>query len=181
VFDAVEDLMAENAGEVPSISDIAERAGVNPTSLYRRWRTPETLAIDVAVERLMRDFPIPDTGTLRGDLEGWAMNVTRSLNGKKSLALLRILVGMQTSEAPGRERLSALIRRGEEMQSVLARAQARGEATPTLPDVLEIVLAPIYLHILFFGPIREPGYAARLVDRLFALTPAKRGAVKKGG
>jgi AcrR family transcriptional regulator len=182
VFEAVEDLMAETGGAVPSMSDIAARAEVNPTSLYRRWGTADTLAADVAIERLMRDFPIPDTGTLRGDIEGWAANATRSLSGKRSIALLRILVGMaQSGDATGRERLPALIRRGQELQGVLARAQARGEATPTLPEVLEIVMAPIYLHVLFFGPIRDAGYAARLVDRLMALTPAKRGTMKKGG
>jgi hypothetical protein len=55
---------------------------------------------------------------------------------------------------------------------VLARGKKRGEVTPKLMDVLELVLAPIYLHGLFLGPLRDAA-VDRLVDRALALAPKK--------
>jgi AcrR family transcriptional regulator len=172
VFDAVEALMAKNPHATPSMGEIAARAGVNPTSLYRRWGDAGVLAVEVAIERVMRDFPMPNTGTLRGDLLGWALNVARSLSGKKDLALLRVLAATtQTGEEVYQKRVTAVARRGQELNVVLERAQARGEAVPTMPEVLEIVLAPIYFRALFFGAMREEDDVARLVDRALALAP----------
>jgi hypothetical protein len=52
---------------------------------------------------------------------------------------------------------------------MLARAAKRGERTPSIIDVLELVLAPIYLHALFLGPISNPSGVDRIVDRALAL------------
>ena len=180
VFDAVEALMAENPNAMPSIGDIAARADVNPTSLYRRWGNVSVLATEVAIDRAMRDFPMPNTGSLRGDLIGWAGAIARSLHEPKNSSLLRILAtSLQTNEPGLRERVMAIARRGEELNLVLARAKDRGEATPKLGDVLEIVTAPIYFHVLFFGPIHEANYAERMVDRLLALTSMNGSPILK--
>jgi AcrR family transcriptional regulator len=181
VFGAVETLMAENPAAIPSIGEVAARAGVNPTSLYRRWGDASVLATEVAIERLTTEFPMPDTGTLRGDLLGWATNaIRRSLKGKKNLALLRILATtVQGDDAARAGRLNAIMRRGQELQALLERAKARGEPTPYMSDVLEIVLAPIYLRALFFTPMDDAGDVTRLVDRLLAIAPKQPMEKKK--
>jgi AcrR family transcriptional regulator len=180
VFDAVEALLAKNPNAMPSMGEIAARAGVNPTSLYRRWGDAGVLAVEVAIERLMQDSPIPDTGTLRGDLLGWAVNAAHSLSGKKDLALLRVLAAStHISEEMQDKRVIATARRGQEMNVVLERAQARGETVPTLPEVLEIVLAPIYFRALFFGAMREEEDVARLVDRALALAAKPSSAASR--
>lgn len=168
--------MVKNPRELPSMAEIAERAEVNPTSLYRRWGDASVLATEVAIERLMREAPIPDTGSLRGDLLAWALNAARSLSNRKGVALLRILAaGVQSGDKQPRERLAALAPRGQEIVTMLDRAQARGERAPTLGDVLDLVMAPIYFRVLFFGPITDEGDVVRFVDRLLAL-PAERKA-----
>lgn len=171
VFDAVETLMAEVPDRMPSMAEIAARAEVNPTSLYRRWGNVSVLVTEVAIELAMRDFPVPDTGSLKGDLTGWADVIARRLTGSP---LLRVLAANVQSNEPGlRQRIEALARRGQELELALARAKSRGEPTPSLADVLEVVAAPLYFHALFFGPVSEAGYAARLVDRLLTLASLK--------
>jgi hypothetical protein len=64
-------------------------------------------------------------------------------------------------------------RRVVELETVLARAKKRGEIAPKVMDVLELVLAPIYLHGLFLGPLRDAS-VDRLVDRALALASGKR-------
>src|SRR5260370_7974649 len=50
-----------------NMDDVAERAGVAKTTLYRRWPTKDHLATAVAAE-MLGEGPIPDTGDLRRDL-----------------------------------------------------------------------------------------------------------------
>jgi AcrR family transcriptional regulator len=171
VFAAMEALLAENPGDLPSLTVVAARAGVNPTSLYRRWTDARALAGAVAVARLMRSYPVPDTGTLRGDMVGWAASAARSLSTRENVALLRILTAPpRVDGAVTDTNQLAIGPRVVELQAMLARAAARGEPVPSVIDVLEIVLAPIYLRAFFLGPIESEAGVERLVDRVLAMT-----------
>src|SRR5437763_15015950 len=46
----------------------AARAGVGSTTIYRRWPSKGLLALDAFVDSFREEQPLPDTGTLRGDL-----------------------------------------------------------------------------------------------------------------
>ncbi|MFT3905827.1 MAG: TetR/AcrR family transcriptional regulator C-terminal ligand-binding domain-containing protein [Steroidobacteraceae bacterium] len=171
VFAAVEALLAEQPDSLPSMAAIAERAGVNPASLYKRWKEPRLLAAEVAAERLVRALPVPDTGTLRGDLVGWAQAAASSLMSDRDVTMLRVMMSAPRTTTPFEDlRQLPVARRLDELQQMLERAQERGEATPTLRDVLELVLAPIYLHALFIGSTQALGGVERLVDRTLATT-----------
>jgi AcrR family transcriptional regulator len=176
VFDAVEALLADAPTELPSMAAIAQRSQVNPTTLYRRWTDARVLVGAVAIDRLMRDNPVKDTGSVRGDLIRWGNSVARSLSNPRSITLLRMLTatpreGAGVSDLQGLRELP-IGRRVVELEAVLARGKKRGEVTPKLMDVLELVLAPIYLHGLFLGPLRDAA-VDRLVDRALALAPKK--------
>jgi AcrR family transcriptional regulator len=176
VFDAVESLLAEVPSEIPSIAAIAQRAEVNPTTLYRRWTDARQLVGAVAVSRLMRDNPIHDTGSVRGDLIRWGNSVARSLSTRRNITLLRILTAIPAAGAGVSDMRSLrdlpIGRRVAELETLLARGKRRGETTPRVMDVLELVLAPIYLHGLFLGPLRDSS-VDRLVDRALALASEK--------
>ena len=171
VFDAVEALLRDRPGETPSIPEIAERSGVNKTSLYRRWGDVRTLLADVAVDRLIRDQPIPAAESVRENLTTWTISIARTVGDPHSLSVLRIM--SMAPEATNKEAdimKTPLGRRLAELHEMLALGQQRGELVPTVGDVIEVVLSPLYMHALFLGPIQDPEDAARLVDRLFLLT-----------
>jgi AcrR family transcriptional regulator len=171
VFAAVEALLVENQGELPTMVSIAERAKVNPTSLYRRWGEARLLAAAVAVDRTMRELPVPDTGSLRADLMGWATAAARSISTRRNVTLMRVMTAAPAQGVSTLREIRNLPigRRMAELETMLARAAKRGERTPSIIDVLEVVLAPIYLHALFLGPISDPTGVDRLVERALAL------------
>ncbi len=178
VFEAIEELVADNPDQPPSMGAIATRAGVNPTSLYRRWGDANILIAEVAVDRLMRDFPVPDTGSLRGDLIAWASTAARSLSGRKNSALLRIMTANAQANRTASDAASLPIgRRLQELETMLSRASDRGEPAPTVWEILEIVLAPIYLRILYLGPIEGNRYVDMLINRLFLLSFAQNNSI----
>ncbi|MGV9270964.1 helix-turn-helix domain-containing protein, partial [Kitasatospora sp. NPDC003701] len=73
VHRAVRELEAELGRDALTVPLIAARAGVTPSTVYRRWGDLRELLSDVAVERLRPDAPPADLGSLRADLAAWAV------------------------------------------------------------------------------------------------------------
>src|SRR5215470_16051536 len=75
IRNAVEELVRERGADKVTIPMVAERAGVNPTSVYRRWGDAAALLNDIATHRLDPDRPLPHTADLRADLTTWAQEI----------------------------------------------------------------------------------------------------------
>lgn len=75
-----------------TIAKVAARSGVHPTSLYRRWGTRDALLLDVAVNRLNAERPIPHTGALHADLLAVAQQVAAGIARPDGLAFLRAVL-----------------------------------------------------------------------------------------
>ncbi|MGV9242439.1 TetR-like C-terminal domain-containing protein [Streptomyces sp. NPDC003710] len=122
-----------------------------------------------AVTRLTADSPIPDTGTLAGDLRAYAAGVARGISGPDGLAVPRLIVTLpDVGETGTAARDRFLAERGRRTQEMLDRARARGENPPGALEVLDHILAPLYMRTLFAtGPL-PPGSVDSLVDRLLS-------------
>jgi len=167
VHHAVLDLLGERPWEEITVPLVAERSGVHQATVYRRWGTMPALLDDVVIERLATAGPVPDTGSLPEDLRRYATMVAESLADDLIPLILRATV---LEIRPGEPRRSspAFRERERQLQAMLDRAEARGERAPTLAELLELVVAPLYFYALFTAPLpaREAG---RLVDRLLAV------------
>ena len=116
---------------------------------------------------------------MRENLTAWTISIARSVGDQHSLSLLRIMT--LAPEAPSKEAdimKTPLGRRLAELHAMLELGRQRGELVPTVGDVIEVVLSPIYMHALFLGPIQEPEGTVRLVDRLFLVTRLEAGATR---
>ena len=174
VFAAVEFLLEQKDPASISFTEVAEQAGVAATSLYRRWGQVRTLLMEVAVERLMQDWPLPDTGTLEGDLNAWTTRIAASLTDRGSI-FFRVYVG--TAPSAGEDtsgRMAAVMRRLEQIGAMLDRARARGEKTPHVFEVTDHLLAPLYMRTLFGAPVDEQT-AKGLVTYLLGYVALREG------
>jgi AcrR family transcriptional regulator len=169
VYTAVGQLVGEGRREGMTIPQVAERAGVNPTSIYRRWGSIDALLAQVAVATLTGDEPLPDTGTIAGDLRAWARVIAADIARPERTAYLRAMISARTElVAP----CPCTQQRAEQAESMLARARERGESGPTTAQVLDHVIAPLYHHVAFGLPVDEP-YADALVRDVLALSAAR--------
>ena len=106
--------------------------------------------LDMTIERISHESPMPDTGSLDGDLFVWGCRMAHAASGPEGSVLVRTL--MQAKPA---DRVM-LWRRGEEIQALLDRAAARGEPRLTYVDVLDDLVAPIFIRQLFgIGGLNE--------------------------
>lgn len=165
MYAAVGELVAEGRRDSMTIPQIAERAGVNPTSVYRRWGTVEVLLEQVAVAALTRDEPLPDTGSLPGDLEAWAAIIADDIARPERTTYLRAMVGARKG-VPGA--CPSWDIRTEQVRFIVDRARERGEPVPSTEQVLDHVVAPLYHHVVF-GLGVDRSYAHRLVRDVLAM------------
>ncbi|MFI6470773.1 TetR/AcrR family transcriptional regulator [Streptomyces sp. NPDC050516] len=165
VLKATAELIAEQGHERIPIAEIAERSGVHQTSIYRRWRTTNAIVLDLSQERLSSVSAIPDTGSLRGDLLAYAHRAAASLEGPDAAVLLRALIAARTEAPDAGSAPNALASRGQDLQAMLDRAVSRGEPRLRMTDVLDGILAPLYLRTLFRVPGIDDAYLDSLVTK----------------
>ena len=165
VYAAVGKLAGEGQLDTLTIPQVAERAGVNPTTIYRRWGSIEALCAEVAVAALTADEDLPDTGTLAGDLAIWAAIIAADIERPARLVYLRALVASRTGLVPD---CPCWEQRRSQAELMLTRARERGERTPSAMQVLDHVVAPLYHHAVFGLPGGR-AYAERLVSDLLAI------------
>jgi AcrR family transcriptional regulator len=152
--------MARVGAEGLSIEDVAARADVNKTTIYRRWPTPRALArqaLQCATEK--SSSPI-DTGCLRSDLSSWAREFRRVAGSPDMRTIMRMRFGAPT---PGLSALMADLQEKKHARSraMLERAVGRGELPRgTDTELLHDVLLGALLYLVVFAPDR--GDAARL-------------------
>ncbi|AKU16075.1 TetR-like C-terminal domain-containing protein [Luteipulveratus mongoliensis] len=165
VYTAVGQLMGEGRPDRLTIPMVAQRAEVNPTSVYRRWGDIDTLLEEVSVAALTRegDEP-PDTGSISGDLTQWAQIIVDDITRPQRTRYLRAMVSAREAveSCPCWEQ-----RRGQ-AKDMLARGIERGEVAPTEHQVLDHVIAPLYHHVVFGLPT-DRAYAERLVGDVLAM------------
>ena len=138
-----------------SLERVAKRAGVGKAALYRRWRSKQEMAIDLVQKMGVKLNPIPDTGTLEGDLRLLLLSLRQTL---RHPLIRRILPDLHAEMARSRSLNSAIretvqIERRARVETILDRAIARGE----LPAHADPALAADALASLLYWRIIVTG------------------------
>jgi len=163
---ALEELVAEQGRERVTVPAVAERAGVSASSIYRRWGDLQGLLAETATHRLDPNRPLPNTGTLRADLEAWARELIEHLARPCNTSLLKAAAALANDGAD----TDCLRNRRREALTLVEQARARGEPAPEPQQVIEHLIAPIVFRLVFGGDGVQPELASRLVDELFVLS-----------
>lgn len=111
-----------------TLGDVAVRAGVAKTTLYRRWAGKNELVVD-AVAELFDELTLPDRGSLAADIEGVVLQFAAILARPEARSGLMAVVAEATRDDALRERIRASIveRQKRLVLAGRARAQERGE------------------------------------------------------
>lgn len=175
VLDAtLEELAAAGYARL-SVEAVAARAGVNRTTIYRRWPTKPDLVRAALLTINAERPPPPDTGSIRGDV---VEILGRSLGAQspRNLGLMRALMA-----DIGDPEVSAIARViGAQHQSGLVTVVARGIERGELPRgsdpvrVVEPIVATFFMRMTMGGGPPGAEDVARIVD--LVLLGAKSGA-----
>jgi AcrR family transcriptional regulator len=166
--DAALELLAEIGYDRLSIDAVAARARASKMTIYRRWRGKAELVVD-ALSGLRKPGEVPDTGTLRGDLEILA---SRSGNPDSRFDA-RLVLGVVSALARNPElrkviREQFFCRGGARLRQVFEQAAARGEIPENRNVDLLISVFPALVihHLLVFGELPDAGFTTQVIDEL---------------
>jgi len=111
-----------------TMGDVATRAGVAKTTLYRRWAGKNELVVD-AVAVLFDELELPDRGSLAADVQGVVLQFATLLERPETRTALMAVVAESTRDDSLRRRIrSAIVDRQKRLVLLgRERAQARGE------------------------------------------------------
>ncbi|WP_411080851.1 TetR/AcrR family transcriptional regulator [Streptomyces sp. cmx-18-6] len=111
-----------------TMGDVAARAKVAKTTLYRRWAGKNELVVD-AVAELFDELELPDRGSLAADVQGVVLQFARLLERPEARTALMAVVAESTRDDSLRHRIRSAIVDRQKRLVILGRerAQARGE------------------------------------------------------
>ncbi|MGV9450333.1 TetR/AcrR family transcriptional regulator [Streptomyces sp. NPDC003635] len=135
ILAATREALVELGWSKLTLSDVAVRAGVAKTTLYRRWSGKNELVVD-AVAELFDELELPDRGTLGADIEGVVLQFAAILARPEAKSGLMAVVAESTRDEALRERIRASIvdRQKRLVLEGRSRAQARGELPPSTDE-----------------------------------------------
>lgn len=140
VHTATRELLEAHERSSVTVPMIAARAGVTPSTIYRRWGDLSALLADVALERMRPDSEPANTGSLRGDLQAWAEQYLDEMSSEPGRNMMR---DVQCSQTPGY--CVTLI--GGQLQTIVDRYP--DSTAPHVDRLINLLAAPTVFRILF--------------------------------
>ncbi|MET7368560.1 TetR/AcrR family transcriptional regulator [Streptomyces sp. NPDC005566] len=134
ILEATRESLVDLGWSKLTMGDVATRAGVAKTTLYRRWAGKNELVVD-AVAVLFDELELPDLGSLSADVEAVVLQFAALLERPETKTALMAVVAESTRDAALRDRIrnSIVDRQKRLVLEGRARAQERGEL-PAEPD-----------------------------------------------
>ncbi|MEU9184365.1 TetR/AcrR family transcriptional regulator [Streptomyces sp. NPDC048484] len=177
VLQAAGDSLAERGFAHLDLADVARRAEVGKTTVYRRWGTVTSLVADLLMEMAEQSLPRTETGSLLGDLKANARLVQRTLADPRQGALFKAVLAAATCEPKTAEALHHFYDiRVKEWAPCVQQAIDRGElpeGTDT-HEVIRALSAPLYYRLLTSGDRLDEAAADRAAEA--AAAAARAGA-----
>lgn len=162
-----------------TIEDVATRAGVGKSSIYRRWPTKGTLALDAFLIDFLTQQPPVDNGSLEVDLREaltqWSNAVVGTPTGRALVGLIAAAQFDSDLSEGWIERVMTPVR--EQHRMMVERAIERGEipADADVDVIMDLLYGAAY-HRLLQGHLAITTQFIELVARMVA-NGAKFGTV----
>ncbi|MBB6437641.1 TetR/AcrR family transcriptional regulator [Streptomyces candidus] len=152
-----------------TMGDVARRAGVAKTTLYRRWAHKSELVVD-AVAVLFDELELPDRGSLLEDVQGVVLQFAALLERPETKTALMAVVAESTRDPALRERIrSAIVERQKRLVLLgRERAQARGELPYEESPVQAARDADLIFDVIAGAVVHRALVSAEPVDEAWA-------------
>lgn len=157
------ELVVEHGAAACTFSAVAARAGVDRSTLYRRYSDEWEMRLDALISHAGDDVVPDSTGSLAGDLKSVALKLVEQLQSRLGPALLGAAAELRLHSGGDYSR-AYFDPRMEQLRPMFASAIARGELRDgTDPEELfSMIAGPIYFRIF----IAARGVDAPWIDRL---------------
>jgi AcrR family transcriptional regulator len=179
ILQATRELLVELGVHGLTVEKVAARASVAKTTIYRRWRDKDELALAVVLDMVEQVVELPDLSDTRAELLAF---VNAAVNVLGSTLMGRVMQGLVSDLATNPElarafRDRAVSVRDAEVERLVARGIARGDLHPDTDAeaVHELLIGPVYYRLLLSGRPLDGTLATRNVEAVLrAFAPERR-------
>lgn len=135
ILAATRSALAEVGWSRLTLGDVAARAGVAKTTLYRRWPGKNELVVDAVAALFEEQLDLPDRGSLEADIRGVVLRFAELLERPETRTALMAVIAEAAHDDALRLRIRGAIVDRQKHLVVLGRkrAQQRGEIPPEDP------------------------------------------------
>jgi hypothetical protein len=168
ILDATLTVLAETGYDRLTMDAVATQAKASKATLYRRWSSKPELVVEAICSAKVHP-PVPDTGTLRGDL----VAAHCGMGGLQDPRALAVQAAVVTAMARDPEfaatyRREFIAPKQAASRAIFERALARGEIRDDVDlDLLAPALPGIVLHRVFLlGDEATPELVAQVIDQI---------------
>lgn len=144
IHEAALTLVTANGLSGLSMEKVAAEAGVNKTTLYRRYKNVESLLTEVVSAITAESVPTPNKGSLREDLIQLSNAASKVLDEPTNRTLMAILV---TTSEPASVRRQWWQGRVDAVATIYEQAMQRSEPLPDIDPEQLLERLSGYLHI----------------------------------
>ncbi|MEX2983700.1 TetR/AcrR family transcriptional regulator [Streptomyces sp. C36] len=155
-----------------TMGDVAARAGVAKTTLYRRWASKNELVVDAVAALFDEHLELPDRGSLQADIEGVVLRFAALLERPETKTALMAVVAESTRDDALRDRIrSAIVDRQKSLVLLgRERAQARGELPREDDPEVAARTADLIFDVIAGAVVHRTLVSAESVDEEWART-----------
>jgi AcrR family transcriptional regulator len=168
ILAATRELLAKGGVRELTVEGVALRSGVAKTTIYRRWRSKDELALAVLIDMVQTVVAGPSPADIRSELialvQGAVRVLGKTLMGPVMQGLVPELATDSELARAFRERVVAL--RLREVERLLRRGIERGElrADIDIGVTHELLFGAVYYRLFLSGEPLDRKLAARIVD-----------------
>jgi AcrR family transcriptional regulator len=163
----VQELAAVGYGRM-SVEAVARRAGVAKTAIYRRWPSKLEMVLELVTDVAGPSLPLPDTGSLRGDIELVLRMASKALGHRLASQIIPDLLGEAARNPQIARTLQTALATTQRSIGVdlIGRAIRRGELpAETDPDAaVDLIVGPLYWRMAVARTPVPDGYLPRLAS-----------------
>lgn len=170
VLDAAVRLIDRDGYGQVTIERIAREGGVSKQTIYRWWPSKAAITLEALNEGAATIAPLPDTGSLEGDLRTFVRRSVAGASRGNTRLLAALMAEAQLDPAFAESfRTGFLARRREVLQELLERHAGRSHAGDEIDFLVELVFATLWYRILAHNRPLDRRFADRLTDAVLAL------------
>ena len=164
ILQAVADALAECEYHQLTIEDVAARAGVGKSTIYRWWKHKSELVLDTFKQQTASVFELDTSKSLKSNLIQQLSSLSQALNHPVGRALLVVIANHR--ELAGEFFQQYLLPRRQQTHQLVQQAIERGEIRADYPFdlMLDTLYGPIHYQIIFFNRIPDEHYIQNLVE-----------------
>ncbi|TYP73165.1 TetR/AcrR family transcriptional regulator [Paenibacillus methanolicus] len=170
ILTASYDLLLEcGFGEV-TVEKIAERAKVSKATIYKWWPNKAAVVMDGFLFAATARLPVPDTGSVSGDVLAHATNTARFTRSREGVVLLEIIGEGQIDASLAEALRTRYIQpRRLEFRGILEKGMQRGElpASVDVALITDLIYGSIFYRLLVSGDPVDDAYVEQLVQHVF--------------